>query len=231
MKISGSGKLSAGNIDDTIVVSGSAKIDGDFSCDAFRSSGSLRGEGNLVVRGDVKSSGSFRILGALHIDGSAKFSGSATIGEEIDVKGALENSGSLRVGHKVEALQGMRFSGSTRVDGGLYSEETIEIDGSTTIRGNIKANNVFIGTQTYFGGKKISKHPYKVFGKIFATNDVEIINTYVQEDVRGRNVKIGKWTEITGKVYYIDTIEIYAKATLTQEPIQISEIAEDKLQK
>ena len=231
MKILGSGKISAGNIDDTIVVSGSAKINGDISCDGFRSSGSLRGEGNLVVRGDFKSSGSFRILGALHGDGNATFSGSVTIGEEIDIKGAIESSGSLRVGNQVEALRGMRFSGSSKVDGGLNSEETIEIDGSTTVRGNITGNNVFIGTHTYFSGIKIIKHAYKVFGNIFSTNDVEIINTFVQGDVKGRNVKIGKRTEITGKVYYVDTIEISAKATLTHEPIQISEIAEEKIQK
>lgn len=231
MKISGSGKLSAGNIDDTIVTSGSARIDGDFSCDAFRSSGSLKGEGNLVVRGDIKSSGSFRILGALHGDGNAKFSGSATIGEEINIKGVLVNSGSLRAGDKVDALKGMRFSGSTKIDGGLTSEETIEIDGSTTVRGNIKAKDVLIGTQTYFGGRKISKHPYKVFGNIFSTNDVKIVNTFVQGDVRGRNVKIGRHTEISGEIYYVDTIEIDGKANLAHEPIQITENTEDKIQK
>jgi len=226
MKISGSGILSEMSIKDNIVVSGSVKMDGNIECQGFRSSGSTRGEGNLTVHGDVKSSGSFRILGALHGDGNAKFSGSTTIGEEIDIKGVLENSGSLRVGNKVEALQGMRFSGSTKVDGGLNSDETIEIHGSTTVRGNIAGNNVFIGTQTYFDGKKIVKHPYKVFGNIISTNDVEIINTFVQGDVKGRTVKIGKRTEITGKVYYVDTIEINAKATLTHKPIQISEITE-----
>lgn len=223
MKLSGSDRLSGGNIDDTIVSSGSTKIEGDFSCDGFRSSGSLRGEGNLIVRGDVKSTGSFRIVGALHGDGNAKFSGSTTIGEEIDIKGALENSGSLRVGNKVDALQGMKFSGSTKIDGSLNSEGTIEIDGSTTVKDSIKANSVFIGTQTYFGVKKRSKHPYKVFGNIFASNDVEIINTFVQGDVRGRNVKIGKRTEVSGKVYYIDNIEVDPKATLVYEPIQITE--------
>ena len=231
MKISGSGKLSEMSIKDNIVVSGSVKMDGNIECQDFRSSGSTRGEGNLTVHGDIKSSGSFRILGALHGDGNAKFSGSTTIGEEIDIKGALVNSGSLRGGNKVEALQGIRFSGSTKVDGGLNSEETIEIDGSTTVRGDITGNNVFIGAQTNFGGKKRVKHPYKVFGSIFSTSDVEIINTFVQGDVKGRDVKIGKRTEITGKVYYVDTIEINAKATLTHEPIQISEIAEDKLEK
>ncbi len=231
MKISGSGKLSEMSIKDNIVVSGSVKMDGNIECQGFRSSGSTRGVGNLTVHGDVKSSGSFRILGALHGDGNAKFSGSTTIGEEIEIKGVLESSGSLRVGNKVESLQGMRFSGSTKVDDGLNSEGTIEINGSITVRGDITGNNVFIGTQTSFDLKRIVKHLYKVFGNIFSTNDVEIINTFVQGDVKGRNVKIGRRTEITGKVYYVDTIEINARATLTHEPIQISEIAEDKLEK
>jgi cytoskeletal protein CcmA (bactofilin family) len=87
---------------------------------------------------------------------------------------------------------------------------------------------VLIGTQTYFSVKKSSKHPNKVYGNIFASNDVEIINTFVQGDVRGRNVKIGKRTEISGKVYFIDTIKIDPKVTLTHEPIQISKITENK---
>ena len=230
MKISGSGTLS-GKIDDHISVSGSVKISGDFECNGFRTSGSSRALGNLTVHGDIKSSGSFRVMGALYGSGNGRFSGSTTIGEEIEIKGVLENSGSLRVGNKVEALQRIRLSGSTKVGGGLFSQGTIDIDGSTTIKGDINGDNVFIGTQTYFGVKNLVKHENKVFGNIFSTNDIEIINTFVQGDVKGRNVKIGKRTEIAGKVYYVDTIEINAKATLTHEPIQISEIAEDKLEK
>jgi len=231
MKISGSGTLSKMNIEDTIVSSGSVKMDGDIECLGFRSSGSARGEGNLTVHGDFKSSGSFNLRGALHGDGNVKSSGSATIEKEIKVNGALENSGSLRVGNGIEAIQGIRFSGSTRVNGGLSSEETIEIDGSTTVKGDIKATKVLIGIQTNLSGKKSNKHPYKVFGNIFATDDLELIYTFVEKDVRGRNVKIGKKTEISGNVYYIDTIEVDAKATLAHEPIQISEISENKLDK
>jgi cytoskeletal protein CcmA (bactofilin family) len=231
MKISGSGTLSNTKYEDIIVSSGSLRIDGDIECLGFRSSGSARGEGNLIVHGDFKSSGSFNLRGALIGDGNARSSGSATIEKEINVKGALENSGSLRVGNGVEALQGIRFSGSARIDGGLNSEDTIEIDGSTTVKGSIKANNVFFGTQTHFGGKKVTKHPFKVFGDIFATNDLDLINTFVEGDVRGRDVKIGRKTEIMGKVYYIDSVEVDPKAILAHDPIQISEIAEEKIQK
>jgi hypothetical protein len=44
-------------------------------------------------------------------------------------------------------------------------------------------------------------------------------------------VKIGKRAEITGRVYYIDSIEVDKKASLAHEPIQISEIAKNKLEK
>ena len=231
MKISGSGTLSKMSIEDTISSSGSVRIDGDIECLGFRSSGSARGEGNLTIHGDFKSSGSFNLHGALHGDGNAKSSGSATIEKGIIIKGIMENSGSLRVKNGIEALQGVRFSGSSKVDGGLNSEGIIEIDGSTTLKGDIKAKIVLIGTLTHFGGRKVKKHPYKVFGNIFATDDLELINTFVEKDVRGRNVKIGRRTEIAGNVYYIDTIEMDPKATLAHEPIQISEIAEQKIQK
>lgn len=231
MKISGSGTLSKMSIEDTISSSGSVRMNGDIECLGFRSSGSARGEGNLIIHGDFKSSGSFNLRGALHGDGNAKSSGSATIEKEIIIKGALENSGSLRVGNRIEATQGIRLSGSSRVGGGLNSEEIIEINGSTTVKGSIKANSVFIGTQTHFGGKRVKKHPFKVYGDIFATNDLDLINTFVEGDVRGRDVKIGRKTEIIGKVYYIDSIEVDEKANLAHKPIQISEIVEEKIQK
>ena len=81
---------------------------------------------------------------------------------------------------------------------------------------------MFIGRERLLGSKKLFKHPYKVNGNIFAENDIELIGTHVDGDVRGRNVKIRRATEVVGKVYYIDSIEVDAKATLANEPVQIS---------
>lgn len=231
MKISGSGRLSAGKINDNIAVSGSVKIGGDFECTGFRTSGSLRALGNLTVLGDIKSSGSFRVMGALHGHGNAKFSGSTTVEGDIEIKGELGNSGSLRSGNKIEALQGIRLSGSTKVGGGLFSQKNINIDGSTTIKGDISGDNVYIGAHAITIGRKKSRRPYIIDGSIFAANNVEIYNTFVQGDVKGRNVKIGNRTEISENVYYVDNIEVDAKATLAHEPIQITEIAENNLKK
>jgi len=58
-------------------------------------------------------------------------------------------------------------------------------------------------------------------GKITATNTIDITGTFVDGDVKGRNVRIGQGTEISGAVYYIDSIERHQKATLTNEPVQI----------
>jgi len=231
MKISGSGSISAGKIDDHISVAGSLKINGDFECTGIRTSGSLRALGNLTVLGDIKSSGSFRVAGALYGDNNAKFSGSTTVEGGIEIKGEFGNSGSLRSGEEIEALQGIRLSGSTKVGGGVFSQKNINIDGSTTIKGNINGDNVYIGVHSATIGRKKHKHPYIVDGSIFAANNVEIYNTFVQGDVKGRNVKIGNRTDISGNVYYIDSIEVDAKATLAQAPIQITEDAEDILQK
>ncbi|HUW90924.1 MAG TPA: hypothetical protein VMV43_10485 [Candidatus Nanopelagicaceae bacterium] len=231
MKISGSGSLSGMKLNDTLVVSGSAKIDGNFECEGFRSSGSMRGEGDLTVHGDVKSSGSFRLSGNLKAEGNAKFSGSTTIGQGIKIDGAFGNSGSLRAGDKVEADQGIRLSGSTRVDGGLFSQETIEIEGSTTINGDLNAKEVLIGTQTAIRSKYIAKHPYIVSGSIYGVDTVDISHTLVDGDVKGRHVIIGNRTEVGGNVYYIDSIKVDDKAVLANEPIQISEIDEGRIGK
>ena len=220
MRISGSGRLSEGKINDEINLSGSAKIAGDFECMGFKSSGSLRGEGNLTVHGNVKSSGSFRIAGSLHGDGNAKFSGSSSVGGEVLIKGVLGGSGSFRAGDKVEAIEGFRLRGSARVEGDLLSQKLIDIEGSMLIDGNIKGDDVFIGTHLK-RERKISKKPFKVHGNIFATNTADITGALVNGDVRGRDVKIGKGTEVAGVIYYVDNIEVHQRTTLANEPIQI----------
>jgi cytoskeletal protein CcmA (bactofilin family) len=219
MKISGSGRLSGGKIDDELVTSGSARIDGDFECNGFRSSGSFRGTGNLIVHGDFRSSGSFRIHGSLKGDGNGKTSGSASVEGKISIDGFFTSSGSLRVGDKIEALEGIRTSGSATIQDGLFSQQTIDIEGSITVHGKITGRDVFIGSRRT---KKFTKQPFKVYDNIFGINKVDITGTFVEGDVKGRNLRIGPGSEISGTVYYVDNIEIAKKATLAKEPVQIT---------
>jgi cytoskeletal protein CcmA (bactofilin family) len=222
MRISGSGRLSAGKINEELHTSGSTRIDGSFECNGFQSSGSFRGSGNLTVHGDIRSSGSFRLAGSINGDGDARSSGSSRVGGEISIKGAFGSSGSLRVGDKIEALQGIKFTGSSHVRGGLTSERSIEISGSTTIYGDIKGFNIYIQVGRILGGRSAFKHPVKVYGCILGRNSVNLVRTLVEGDVKGRNVLIGRNTEILGRVYYVDNIEISEKSMLNHAPVQIS---------
>ncbi|MHA2180424.1 MAG: hypothetical protein ACXAAH_03255 [Promethearchaeota archaeon] len=222
MRISGSGRLSAGKIDEELHTSGSARIQGDFECNGFNSSGSFRGSGNLTVHGDIKSSGSFRLAGSIHGDGDAKSSGSSRVGGEISIRGSFGSSGSLRVGGGITALQGIKSTGSSNVRGNLFSERSIEITGSTTIYGNIHGSNIHIGVGRVLGGRGAFKHPVKVYGNIFGKKSVNLVRTLVESDVKGRIVIIGRNTEILGQVYYVDNIEINEKSRLNHKPIQIS---------
>ncbi len=221
MKISGSGKLSEGKIDENLQSSGSVRLQGDFECMGLRSSGSLRGAGNLTVHGDVKSSGSFRLAKHLRGDGNGRFSGSTTVVGAILIEGVLVNSGSLSVGLKVEAQGGIRFSGSSRIQRGVFSQNNIIIDGTTTINGDVQGYDVFIGHERRFT-RKLFKQPYKISGSILAKDNAELIGTYVGGDVRGMNVIIGIGTEVSGTVYYVNNIEIHNKAKVSHGPIQIA---------
>ncbi|MFW9877364.1 MAG: hypothetical protein ACFFG0_30105 [Candidatus Thorarchaeota archaeon] len=220
MKISGSGRLSEGTINDELAVSGSAKIEGNFECNGFRSSGSLRGEGDLIVHGDVRSSGSFKLRGSLRGDGNFRSSGSASIDGETIIHGTLSSSGSLRLGNKAEALQGVRSSGSFHIQGELLSHKIIEIEGTLTAENDIKGEDVFFGT-TLVRARKIFKHPFRIFGSILAKNRIDITGARVEQDVKGRHVIIGRGTEVLGTVYYVETIEVHKQANLSNEPIQI----------
>ncbi|MFW9971420.1 MAG: hypothetical protein ACFFDF_14595 [Candidatus Odinarchaeota archaeon] len=222
MKISGSGTLSEGIINDELYVSGSARIKGNFECNGFHSSGSMRGVGNLTVHGDIKSSGSFRLAGNLYGDGELKSSGSTSVDGTVLIKGKIHSSGSFRAGNKVEAIDGIRISGSARIEGDLLTLETVEITGSSIINGNITGTDIILGRERTLG-RSIYKHPNKIYGSILARNNIELIRVSVEGDVKGRDVIIGKGTEVLGNVYYVDTIEVHEKANLTHEPIQISE--------
>jgi len=226
MKISGSGRIQGGKLDEDVVVSGSGHIIEDLECNGIRSSGTLRGAGALISHGEIKSSGSFYIDGYLHGDNDAKFSGSASIGDALIVQGALSASGSFRVGSKVTASLDIVLSGSSRIAGDLSSEAAITLDGSARIYGNIQAEDVYIDTRYQWKLKRVfsaKKYPYKIHGTINVKNKVDISRTRVYEDVKGREVHIGERSDIRGIVYYVDTLKVHKKATLHNKPIKIKD--------
>ncbi len=216
ISISGSANISGGKVNKSIRISGLGKINGDLECNELTLSGSLKGSGNITVHGDVSSSGSFNVAGFLYGDESADFAGSTQVGNIITIQGTLIASGKFKGGNFVRGDQGIKFSGSSDINGNLSSEKNISIDGSTNIEGNVVAEDIIIGVS-----EKIKKQHYKILGSILAKNNVDVIRTHVEGDIKGKNVTIGRGSEILGTVYYVDTIEIDKKAKLANEPIQI----------
>jgi cytoskeletal protein CcmA (bactofilin family) len=220
MKVSGSNTLPKGKIEEELISSGSTRVNGDLECEDFKSSGSLKGTGNLTINGDFRNSGSFKLTGSVTINGNAKSSGSTTIEGELLIKGEYIKSGSLKAGDQVEAIAGARISGSTTIQGSLMSKKDVVIKGASTIEGNIKADSIFIGMDVDY---LRPWRPYKIRGNVIADNEVDIKKTIVKGDVKGRDVKIGFGSEVKGAVYYVDSIEISSKATLAKKPVQIKE--------
>ncbi|MFX1454741.1 MAG: hypothetical protein ACFFDB_05140 [Promethearchaeota archaeon] len=218
VSVSGSAKILGGKINKSIRVSGSGKITGDLECNGLTSSGSLKGSGNLTAHGDVSSAGSFNIAGFLYGDESADFSGSTQIGNLVNIQGTLIASGSFKVGHFVRGDQGVTLSGSSTINGNLSSEKEISIDGTTQIEGNVVAEDILIGASETI--KK--KQHFRIHGSVLAKNIVKIGRGHVENDVKGKNVTIGKGTEILGTVYYVDNLDVDKKAKLANEAVQIN---------
>lgn len=218
ISVSGSAKISGGKLNKSIRISGSGGINGDLECNELTSSGTLKGSGNLTVHGEISSAGSLSIAGFLYANGSVDFSGSTQIGNLIRVQGALVASGSFKVGHFVTVDEGIELSGSSSINGNLSAEKTIKIDGSTKIEGNTVAENILLGASE--GTRK--KQHFRIRGSILAKNNVDVIRTLVGGDIKGKDVKIGRGSEVYGSVYYVDKIEVDKKAKLANDPIQIT---------
>jgi cytoskeletal protein CcmA (bactofilin family) len=213
----GSAKISGGKTSKSLRVSGSGKINGDLECNGLTSSGTLTGSGNFTSHGEISSSGSFNIAGFLYADQNADFSGSTQIGNLVNIQGELIASGSFEAGHFVRGEQGIQLSGSSEINGNLSSAKVVRIDGSTYIEGNVVGEEVLFGTSETI--KK--KQHYRVHGSILAKNKVNIIRTHVDGDIKAKEVKIGKGSEILGNIYYVDKIEMDKKVKCNKEPIQI----------
>jgi predicted acyltransferase (DUF342 family) len=245
VKVSGSGKI-AGNLKcHGIKTSGSLKGEGNLtSLGSVKSSGSFGLEGGLVsessakfsgsarvgqdanILGPVKSSGSFKVGGDLSGGNDVKFSGSAKIEGEAAVQGFTKASGSLKVGKNLQSNEGLKASGSVGVGGNLLSQRDVTVRGAANVNGNLVGENVLLG---FTGWRKwvnmrpfARKYLYKVGGSLFAKDKVDVRRISVSGDVKGYDVYIGRQSEVSGKIYFVNSLKIKRSVKLTGEPIQIS---------
>lgn len=141
MNISGSGHIPAGDYQNEIRVSGSAKIDGTVRCEGLHCSGSLSGDGALYCRQDIRASGAIKIsreveAANIAVSGALKSGGGCTAAGEIRASGAIACEGDMK-------CSVLRAGGAVRVGGGIEAEEAY-ITGYIDCGGLLNAETVDI---------------------------------------------------------------------------------------
>ncbi|MHA1345593.1 MAG: hypothetical protein ACTSVO_07205 [Candidatus Heimdallarchaeaceae archaeon] len=222
LSTAGSAKISGGDIPKDIKFAGSAKIANDLVCNSLKAAGSVKSEGSITAHGDVKASGSFSCAGFLQAAGNVKFSGSSRVGGEVVIEGKIGASGSFKCGNNLQAVQGASFAGSAVIKGNFLSQGTVGANGRITVDGNLVGADVFINKNVLIHKLK-RKRSSSVEGTVFATDEVDISNAVVEQDVKAKNVTIGAFSEVKGTVYYVNNIDIHKKSKLANEPVQIQE--------
>lgn len=243
VRIAGSGKITGNFKCNGIKTSGSLKGEGSLtSLGTVRSSGSFGLAGGLVseasarfsgsaivgqdanILGFVKSSGSFKVGGDFTGSSDAKFSGSAKIEGETTVQGFTKVSGSLKVGQNLQSNEGIKISGSTGVGGNLLSQRDVAVLGAAKVKGNLVGENVllgFTGWKKWINLRHRRRDLYEVGGSLFAKNNVDVRNTSVKGDIKGYDVYVGRRSEVSGTIYYVNSLRVKRSAKLTSEPIRI----------
>lgn len=234
MNISGSGHISAGEYNEKIAVSGSAKIDGNVRCLELACSGAVSAAGDLHCAQDARVSGSMRIdqhLTAqnLKVSGSVKVGGDCTAENEIKVSGAmncrgnlkcalLKSAGKITVGGGIEAEE-VKTAGVANCDGLLNAEKVeIKLDGASSYVGSIGGSDIRIWSER----KKQMVTRLPLFSKLIGGSgglqvreeiegDVIAIENVCTPLVVGRIVAIGEGCQID-LVRYSETIEIHPDA-------------------
>ena len=198
LKLSGSGVVPAGEYG-SVMLRGKVRFLGDIQCNAFSSSGSLKGEG-LVCAGKVAISGASKwtkAVSATDLRVSGSFACDAVTCQNLSIKGAVTTAGDMVADENAE-LKG-------RVICGILSAKRISVvfDAKTEIYA-IKGGTVSVK-------KKIL--PFIQNARV--TTSVEADDVSLSRvscpSVVGKRVTIGKGCEIA-LVQYSETVEISGTA-------------------
>lgn len=130
LNFSGSSTLSNFSTEKIIRTSGSCHIDGNLESNGFDSSGSVRGQGNLLIHGNFKNSGSFKLIGSIFCENKAVMSGSTRIDGDLEVKRSLVSSGSLFISGMLKVIGQVKLSGGSEVGKGITILGTLINSGS-----------------------------------------------------------------------------------------------------
>lgn len=199
MKISGSGKIPAGEYSD-IGISGSGDLYGVVQCHSFQSSGSAKGE-QIICAGELKVSGSGSFCGDVSAN-NVSVSGSLLC-SAITVDDTLAVSGSLRA--KTVTAKSMTVKGAVNCDEHLRADNvSISYGGKMSI-GSIVGGKIHMR----------KSRSCLMMGNVHVATSIEGDEVTLERvncpRVTGCAVRIGKGCQID-LVQYSDTLEISKRA-------------------
>ena len=230
MRRSGSGNIPSGEYN-KISVSGVGHLIGRVRCEAFSSSGSIKGN-DIECKVGFTVSGSARFSGKIEAK-NIKVSGSLNCEGDLIARESFISSGSVECG-KVARCEQITVSGSLKTSGDIEAE-SVKIDGTVNCAGLINAESIEIKfdrgmTIGSIGGGKIVVLPEKALKAAkklipFPTLSRGVnVSTSIEGDeitlecvscpkVTGRAVTIGQGCNID-LVQYSESIKISPNATV-----------------
>ncbi|MCG3227546.1 MAG: hypothetical protein H7645_11565, partial [Candidatus Heimdallarchaeota archaeon] len=131
------------------------------------------------------------------------------------------------------AKDGTKVSGATHIQGNLDTEGYVDIKGSLKTGGNVTGVDIYFDRYKwyYFGYWmwlilyfwKWFRIPYVIGGNILAKNYLEVNRTHIKGDVRAKRVRIRRFCQIDGDIYYTEECRIHKKAKFVGKLLQINE--------
>lgn len=230
MKISGSGRIAAGEYED-ISVNGAARLGTPIRCRSFHCAGSAHSIGRLNAQQEIRIAGSAQFDGNtsaqdIRISGSASIYGNCTSTGEMRVSGSLRCSGSVKgnIIHILGAVHTDRIEGEdVLINGKLTCPDllnarniVLKMNGATSKVGSIGGSSITIYPERYH---KIVAHlpllPKLLRGwgygdltvKEVIEGDEIKLEMVTAKSVIGRSVTIGAGCHIE-YVRYTDSLEI-----------------------
>lgn len=232
MNIAGSGVIPAGEFNEKITVSGSARFSGRVRCPALSIAGSASGTGSIDCTGEVRTAGSVYLNGTitaqeLHISGAFRLEDACVL-QLLKSAGAahfhktlkaaqVHAAGHLDVQEGIEAEE-MTLREGVLQCGGLLNAEHIRLE---LVRGPSKAESIGCGSISVRNagkrklGRLLSLFTNRSAGWLEVTEGIEGEELRLEATraplVVGDHVSIGKDCVI-GLVQYRETVEIHPEA-------------------
>ena len=206
MKISGSGRIPAGDYNDRISIDGSGTLDGNVRCLGFSSEGSTHCTGSLECAEEIRSSGAICIEGntvssALSVTGSARVTG------DLIVQNATRAAGSLVINGNVKS--GRLFcAGYLQADNGVETQE-FRMDGQVKCNGSIKADVVDIALDRIAKSAvdAISCKEIRVYRKHVSENGKRKNRRSLFAKIRSKKIRLTVSDTVEGDVVALECVK------------------------